>query len=463
MNSQSTNVRTKSVRATLVALLVALSFPALGNAQNFYLDRTTNIAWSGAFNSVTDIQGAFNNARTIENGENLGAGQVQMPMMTMPSQAEWDGKSNSLKALWLINSERVARNLLPLQDVDLNVITVAQNYANFLLTNNAWGHEANGQTPGQRLDANPAILGHHDNLGISENLSAFVTSGNSIPLPVERSVYGWNYDDLSSAWGHRHALLWTAFTNNFGDGGSEGLMGIGRASGGPWSGFGTPWNFAEIIVFNVFDPNASYNAALPVQLSSFSGSVTAQRHVLLKWRTLSEINNYGFFVQRRTESVEPWSEVPNSFVAGHGTTNMPHDYTFTDAGVSAGDWQYRLRQVDLDGAIHFSEPIQVNLVTGVVEATAPSEFSLHQNYPNPFNPSTVIRYALPVDARVTLEVYDMLGRQVAVLVDAQTTAGYHDVSFDATNLASGFYTYRLHSDAGDKNNLVLARKLMVLK
>jgi hypothetical protein len=88
----------------------------------------------------------------------------------------------------------------------------------------------------------------------------------------------------------------------------------------------------------------------------------------------------------------------------------------------------------------------------------PEEFSLHQNYPNPFNPSTTIRYGLPRASQVTLTVYNALGQQVARLVNEQQPAGYHDAVFNANELASGVYFYKLQ--AGD---FVQTKKLLLLK
>ena len=86
----------------------------------------------------------------------------------------------------------------------------------------------------------------------------------------------------------------------------------------------------------------------------------------------------------------------------------------------------------------------------------PRVFSLDQNYPNPFNPSTVIRYGLPGSSEVRLSVYDMLGREVLVLLDGTREAGMHNVNFDASGLSSGVYFYRLR--AGD---FVQTRKLII--
>jgi hypothetical protein len=257
--------------------------------------------------------------------------------------------------------------------------------------------------------------------------------------------------------------LFGPFTNNYGPAGSEGLMGIGRASGGPWSGFETPWNFAEIVVLNVFDPDATYDPPLPVQLSSFTGFVLPENHVRLQWTTMSEVNNYGFFVERKEARESQFIEVPNGFIAGHGTTIQPQTYSFTDRGVGTGAWQYRLRQVDLDGAQHFSDPIEFRVLTAVRDDDAPLVFALNQNYPNPFNPVTTIEYALPTEAFVTLEVYDPLGRRVATLVNEQFTAGHHEVEFDASDLATGLYFYRMHAEGEGGKMFTQMRKLILMK
>jgi hypothetical protein len=88
----------------------------------------------------------------------------------------------------------------------------------------------------------------------------------------------------------------------------------------------------------------------------------------------------------------------------------------------------------------------------------PTTYGLEQNYPNPFNPSTVIRYAVPQAGEVQLEVYDMMGRKVSTLVRGTKPAGYHEAVFDASQLGSGAYMYRLM--AGD---VVLARTLYLIK
>jgi hypothetical protein len=194
-------------------------------------DPINDIHWdSSGLPGVAGIQSAFNTARAVENGQ-LG---ISTPMLTLPSQAEWDAKSDGERALWLINHERIDRGVHPLHGLEANVTSVAQYYAQYLIDNNAWGHDADGRSPWQRLGDNPAI-------------------GACISLPVERAVYMWMYED-SSSWGHRHAILWYPYSDNSGTIGKEGFLGIGRANG-PYQG----WPYAEMIVMNVFDPCATWN------------------------------------------------------------------------------------------------------------------------------------------------------------------------------------------------------------
>lgn len=137
--------------------------------------------------------------------------------------------------LWLINRERSDRGVNPLEDTELNVTSVAQTYADFLLDNDAWGHNEDGLDPWARLESNPAIQACHEFLGVSENLAVFVTSGSSIDLPIERAVYMWMYEDIGSGWGHRHAILWSSYTDNHGAVGSEGFLHLAAHPAAVWA------------------------------------------------------------------------------------------------------------------------------------------------------------------------------------------------------------------------------------
>ena len=107
----------------------------------------------------------------------------------------------------------------------------------------------------------------------------------------------------------------------------------------------------------------------------------------------------------------------------------------------------------MDGALAFSDaPIQLTT------AELPDRFELTGNYPNPFNPQTTIAFSMPEAAAVRLTVYDLLGRRVALLVDGNLAAGRHEVRFDAANLPSGQYLYRLSTPKGDFTKLMMLLK-----
>jgi hypothetical protein len=187
---------------------------------------------------------------------------------------------------------------------------------------------------------------------------------------------------------------------------------------------------------------------LPVELTSFTASVT-KNSVRLAWNTATEINNYGFEIQRSADK-EVWSNV--GFISGNGTTNSPKDYSFVDNKLSnSGSYYYRLKQVDNDGSYEFSKTIEVVLGT-------PTAYELDQNYPNPFNPSTLISFTLPEAGITNLVIFNSLGQEIATLVNGQLEAGTHQYNFDAKNLTSGIYFYKLESE-----NFVQVRKMMLLK
>jgi len=190
---------------------------------------------------------------------------------------------------------------------------------------------------------------------------------------------------------------------------------------------------------------------LPVELSSFRASQENER-VVLKWTTASEKNNAGFEVQRRSEnrgaSNEDWQVL--GFVRGKGTTSEANSYSFADR-TAIGRVQYRLKQVDFDGAFEYSPLLEV-------DAGMPKIFELSQNYPNPFNPTTVISYQLPVASEVSIKVFDMLGREVATLVNKWQEAGRYQVTFNAVSLSSSVYFYRLQA-----GNFVQTKKMLLIK
>jgi hypothetical protein len=198
---------------------------------------------------------------------------------------------------------------------------------------------------------------------------------------------------------------------------------------------------------------------LPITLASFTARINPSgAGVRLDWTTLTEVNNYGFFLQRKRQGETEYTELPNSFIPGHGTTTEPHSYSYIDATVSMGNWWYRLKQVDLDATVHYSDGVQVQILTSVPEP-APRVFALMQNYPNPFNPSTEIKFSVENTAHTTLRVYNVIGQLIGTLYDEVAEAGrYYKVRLDGGNLASGLYFYKLES--GKQSSL---HKMLLVK
>jgi hypothetical protein len=186
---------------------------------------------------------------------------------------------------------------------------------------------------------------------------------------------------------------------------------------------------------------------IPVELTSFAANVN-DGVVQLNWTTATETNNNGFAIERKSTNSE-YTQI--GFVPGFGTTTEPRSYSFTDNSVTPAAYSYRLKQVDYDGTFEYSSEV-------AVDVTIPLEFSLEQNYPNPFNPSTSIKYSIPENGFVTLDVYNLLGEKVASLVNGVQDAGRDEISFDASNLASGIYVYSLKS-----GSFTSVKKMLLMK
>jgi len=194
------------------------------------------------------------------------------------------------------------------------------------------------------------------------------------------------------------------------------------------------------------------NAPLPVELTSFSAN-TISNKIELDWKTSTEINNYGFEIERYAQSAERQAWTKIGFVKGSGNSNSPKSYSFVDMNPTGGsDFQYRLKQIDNNGSYKYSEVVEAKIL--------PSKYELYQNYPNPFNPSTTIKYQIPNSSHVTLKVYDGIGREVASLVNENKEAGSYSVQLSAVshNLASGIYYYRMQA-----GSYVETKKLLLLK
>jgi hypothetical protein len=230
-------------------------------------------------------------------------------------------------------------------------------------------------------------------------------------------------------------------------------------------GVSSTGNAANIFLDDITYLNSIADSPLPIQLELFLATPGAGGQVTLIWRTISETNNYGFTVERSVDGTV-FEPLPNSFVGGHGTTNIPAEYTFTDRDAAPGTWYYRLRQTDLNGQIHLSEVLKVEILTAVVEQT-PAAFMLSRNYPNPFNPTTVIRISLAAESIVTLTIHDITGRRIRTLVDRESRTGTFEVRWDGTEstgakVASSVYFYRLEARPVSGSAVFTDAKAMLL-
>jgi len=224
-------------------------------------------------------------------------------------------------------------------------------------------------------------------------------------------------------------------------------------SGDPWTNIGgtiTGSNLVSTAAFSSFSEFAigtTGSDPLPVQLVSFTGKQT-KGNVLLTWETITETQNSGFNIERKTAADKEFKKI--GYIKGSGNSGAPKQYSFADNSSEGGKVTYRLGQVNLNGLVTYSNEIEINII--------PSEYILYQNYPNPFNPSTIIKYQLPKAGLVTIVIYDVLGKKVATLVNENKDAGFYYNVFDASKLASGIYIYQIKS-----NEYILSKTMMLIK
>jgi len=184
----------------------------------------------------------------------------------------------------------------------------------------------------------------------------------------------------------------------------------------------------------------------PVELVSFTGK-QYEKGIKLEWETATELNNLSFIIQRSNDGTSFYN-IGN--IKGNGTSTIRHQYQFNDELLLTGTYYYRLRQTDFDGSAAMSDIIKVSFY--------PNKNDLIQNYPNPFNPQTKISYILASASKVTVKIFNILGKEIKILVDKYEEGGIHEIYFDGSDLSSGIYFYQLI--AGDYSS---TKKMLLLK
>jgi hypothetical protein len=193
---------------------------------------------------------------------------------------------------------------------------------------------------------------------------------------------------------------------------------------------------------------------LPVELTSFTAQAENQK-VILRWTTATELNNNGFEIQRKVAESD-FATV--GFVRGEGTTTNQREYSYIDRDLADGKYFYRLKQVDYNGTYEYSNEIEVDV-------RSLNEYALEQNYPNPFNPTTIIRFGVPERSKVVLKIYDILGSEVATLMDEEMETGWYERSFNAFSLSSGVYICRIEAAPLENQSeiFVSIKKMLLIK
>jgi len=212
-------------------------------------------------------------------------------------------------------------------------------------------------------------------------------------------------------------------------------------------------DFSDPTYYSVSLNNAiNVSGILPVELTSFSASA-AKNGVNLKWETATEKNNKGFEIQRSSDKAN-YASI--GFVEGKGTASEKSTYTYLDKNAAQGSVYYRLKQVDYDGSYEYSKTVEVN-------NSIPDKYALGVNYPNPFNPVTNIQFALPVEANVTITLFNAVGEQVKVITNGSYAAGSHTLNLNASDLSSGAYIYTISAAGSDGSRFTQSHKMLLMK
>jgi len=197
----------------------------------------------------------------------------------------------------------------------------------------------------------------------------------------------------------------------------------------------------------------SLSTPVQIEINNYNVYTYNENKIILEWKTLSEINNFGFEIEKSRDKLN-WRKI--GFIKGYGTTYSENSYIFHENENSAGKYYYRLKQIDFDGSYQYSQIIELKTLI-------PEKWEIEQNFPNPFNTETIIKYKTPKNLFVSLKIYDILGKEVKTLVNEFKQSGYYYVKWDGKNdgfidLPSGIYFYEIKTKEFHKiKKMVLLR------
>lgn len=187
---------------------------------------------------------------------------------------------------------------------------------------------------------------------------------------------------------------------------------------------------------------------------------THSNQIDLFWQSAQETNIAGYHVLCGTQKLDLFERITSELIRAQGANSR---YRFSHTPPDITSCQYKLEIVYLDGSTMFTEPISVNITSGITTQDVPTHAVLYPNYPNPCNPHTIIPYELPVTNWIKIRIFDATGRFIKTLIDRQMPAGTHTVSWDGTNkfgqpVANGSYIYELRTAEH-----AIVRKITMLK
>lgn len=196
---------------------------------------------------------------------------------------------------------------------------------------------------------------------------------------------------------------------------------------------------------------------LPAEMGGFTAT-GGDGLVRVNWSTLSETNTEKFIVTRSAQRDGIYTTVHSTDAAG--TSAERHNYAWVDTDVANGvTYYYKLHTRGVDGSLNvYAIDGETVIASATPAAGLPSDYSLSQNYPNPFNSATTFNFTIPVADHVTLKVFDLLGREVATVLDRNLTADNYSINWSAEGLATGVYMYTLTSGSFSKSMKMLYLK-----